>query len=87
MKIISLKKTGRDIKKFSRATSEYEERNKSLEDNLRALEEENNYYRDIEETTKRDLESLKHDYNQKIAETERKELNNKRLQGQIDDTL
>ena len=49
------------------------------------MEEENNYYREIEETAKRDLESLKHEYNQKIAEVERKELSNRRLQEQIDD--
>ena len=91
--IVGLRKENHNIKReleeilksFPELTSEYEKSNKSLEDNLRALEEENNYYREIEETAKRDLESLKHEYNQKIAEVERKDLTNKNLYKQIDE--
>ena len=73
------------IKTYPELTLEFEQRNKILEDNLKLLEDENNYYRDIEETAKRDLDELKLEYDKKVAELEHKETNNRHLQEQIDD--
>ena len=75
------------IKTYPELTSEFEQRNKVLEDNLKLLEEENNYYREIEETAKRDLHELRSEYNKKVAELERKETNNRHIQQQIDDLI
>ena len=72
------------IKTYLELTSEFEQHNKALEDNIRLLEEENNYYREIEEIAKQGLDELKSEYPQKVAELGQKETNNKKLQEQID---
>ena len=73
------------LKTYPELTLEFEQRNKVLEDNLKLLEDGNNYYRDIEETAKCGLDELRSEYSKKVAELERKEANNRGLQEHIDD--
>ena len=70
---------------LSKRADEIEQRNQKLEFNLKQLEEENNYLKDVEETAKRDFNALKSEYNQKIEELRRTSSNNRQLQEQIDD--
>ena len=65
--------------------TEIEQRNQRLEFNLKQLEEENTFLKDIEETAKRDFDALKSEYDQKIEELRRTSGSNRQLHEQMND--
>ena len=73
------------IKSFPEVTKEFEQRYITQEENLKLLEEENEYLREIEQTAIRDYNGLKNDYQEKISELEARETNNTRLHEQMND--
>ena len=70
---------------LSLKATEIEQSNQRLEFNLKQLEEENIFLKDIEETAKRDFNALKFEYDQKIEELRRTSSSNRQLQEQMND--
>ena len=70
---------------LTHSATEIEQRNERLEFNLKQLEEENIFLKDIEETAKRDFNALKSEYDQKVEELRRTSTSNRQLQEQIND--
>ena len=71
------------VKMNPKLTSEYDQRLKLQEEQNNMIIQENDMLRDIEETSKRDLENLKQEFNKNISELEHKESSNIRLGEQI----
>ena len=71
------------VKINPKLTSEYDQRLKLQEEQINMIIQENDMLRDIEETSKRDLDNLKQEYSQKIAELEHTESSNIRISEQI----
>ena len=65
---------------LSLKATEIEQNNQRLEFNLKQLEEENTFLKDIEETAKRDFDTLKSEYDQKVEELRRTSSGNRQLQ-------
>ena len=70
---------------ISLKATEIEHNNQKLEFNLKQLEEENTFLKDIEETAKRDFNTLKTEYDKKIEELRRTSSSNRQLQEQMND--
>ena len=70
---------------LTRNAAEIEQHNQRLEFNLKQLEEENTFLKDIEETAKRDFNALKSEYDKKLEELRRTSSGNRQLQEQMND--